>query len=169
MIPQGVEVRPELQVRSDVLALGFSGVRAADQTAVSLLEGSLLDYILTTAENAPTGLVVVDLRNIDSLSTTGLGRLRALHKRLGQIRLKLVLLIDDPILREVFSATHLDNLFMVASSEGELRELVKRCTPIPAPSPSQEAPEFSESELAGLETAGLTLDDAIRVIEGLRR
>src|SRR5260370_37951237 len=170
MILQGVEVRPELQVRSDVLAFGFSGERVADHTAVGLLEGSLLDYIVTTAEAAPTGLVVVDLRNVASLSTAGLGRLLALHKRLGQIRWKLVLLISDPITREVFSTTDLDNLFMVAADEANLRELVQRCTPMPARSLSQEAPpEITDVELAEMEAAALTLDDAIRIVEGLRR
>jgi anti-anti-sigma factor len=170
MIPQGVEVRPELQVRSDVLAFGFSGERVADQTAVSLLGGALSDYLLMTAESAPTGLVVVDLRNVHSLSATGLGHLLALQKRLGQVRWQLALLISDPVTREVFSTTRLDHRFLVAANEAELRELVNGSTPVPAPSLSPEEPlEFSASELAEMEAAGITLDDAIQAIEGLRR
>ena len=169
MIPQGVEVRPELQMRSDVLAFGFSGKRVADHTAISLLGGDLLNHILTAAESAPTGLVIVDMRNVDSLSSTGLGRILAFHKNVSQVCWKLVLLISDPIIREVFSTTHLDHHFLVASNEAELRELVKGYTPIPAQSPQDEPPEFSESELTEMEAAGITLDHAIRVIEGLRR
>jgi anti-anti-sigma factor len=166
MIPQGVEVRPELQVRNDVQAYGFSGKRVPDHTAVSLLGGVLLDYVPTTSESVPTGLVVVDMRNVDSLSTTGLGRLLALHKRLGQVRWKVVLLIGDPIVREVFSATQLDRRFLVAADEGELRELVQCCQPVSVPAVSPgEWLQFGASELAEMEAGGITLDDAIRAIE----
>jgi anti-anti-sigma factor len=170
MIPQGLEVRPELQVRSDVLAFGFSGEHVADDTAVGLLQGDFLNYILTTAETTPTGLVVVDMRNVESLSTTSLGRFLALYKKLGQVRWKLVLMISDPILRELFSTTHLDHLFLVAANEGELHELAQRYALVLSQTPSQkEPPEFSASELTEIEAAGITLEDAIQTVEGLRR
>jgi hypothetical protein len=85
MIPQGIEVRPELQARGDVLAFGFAGERVTDRAAVGVLAGDLLDYIMVAAEGAPVGLVVVDMRNVDALSTTGMGRLSALQKKLRQV------------------------------------------------------------------------------------
>jgi anti-anti-sigma factor len=169
MIPPGVEVRPELQMRSDVLAFGFSGERVADQVAGRLLGGDFFDYLVTVAESAPTGHVVVDLRNVDSLSSTGFKPLLALQKKLAQVGWKLAVLISDPITREVFSAAHLDRLFLVAVNEAELRDLVTAGTPPPGQSLQEEPPEFSDRELAEMEASGITLDDAIRVIEGLRR
>ncbi len=165
MIPQGVEVRPELQLRSDVLAFGFSG-KGADSAAVSLLG----KYILTNVDSASPGLVVVDMRNVEFLSSTGLGHLLAIHKRLKQVGWKLLLLIHDPLIREFFSSTNLDQVFLVAATEAELRELVESVTLVPTASPSQdEAIEFSESELAEMDATGITLDDAIRAVEGMRR
>jgi anti-anti-sigma factor len=169
MIPQGVEIRPELQIRSDVLAFGFAGERVADEAAVNLLSGELLNHISAAAESAETDLVVVDMRNVQSLSTTGLGRLLALRKRLSQVRWKPVLLISDAIIREVFFTTDLHDLFLVAANEAELREIVNRYAPIGPQSPHDVSTQFSESELAEMEADGITLDDAIRVVEGMRR
>jgi len=168
VIPLGIEIRPELQMRSDVLAFGFSGEHVADRTAVSLLAGDMLDYVLTAVERSPTGLVVLDLRNVDSLSATGFGRLLALHKTLALARRKLILLISDPIIRDVLFAIELDHKILVAANEVELGEVINRYTSTPATSSQDEVPMFSESELADMEAAGISLDDAIRVIEGLR-
>jgi anti-anti-sigma regulatory factor len=169
MLPQGVEARPDLQVRSDVLAFGFSGTRIPDQTVASLLGSELLNYIATAAASAPAGLVVVDLRNVDSHSAAALGRLLELRQRLVQIGRKLVLLISDPITRTVFSTTHLDERFFIVTDEAEIRALVEHGTLTPVQAPPDEPPELTESELTQMEAGGLTLDDAIRVIKGLRR
>jgi anti-anti-sigma regulatory factor len=167
MIPQGVEVRPDLQLQNNVLAFGFAGERITDQTAVGLLGGDLLEHLLTTTETSRTGLVVVDMRNVDPLSTAGLGQLRAVQKRLSQVPWTFVLLIDDAVDREVFSNVQAHQHFLAAADETELRELVKRLTP--GPLGREESPLFSESERAEMEAAGTTLEDAIRVIEGPRR
>src|SRR5438094_780680 len=101
MIPQGVEIRSELQV-NQVLAFGFSGARVADATFVNLLGGELLDYIMTVAAKSPTpSAVIVDLRNVEYLSAAGMGRLFSLQRRLHRVHWQLVLLIEDPVLREV--------------------------------------------------------------------
>ena len=169
MVPQGIEVRPDLQMRSDVLAFGFPGERIADHSASRLLGDDLLDHIFSVADLAPTGLVVVDMRNVESLSATGMGRLLEFHKQLSQVRCKLALVISDPVLREVFSATNLDHLLLVAADEGELRELVKRSAPVGARPVQDDPPDFCESELAEMESDGITLDDAIHAIEQSRR
>jgi anti-anti-sigma factor len=169
MVPHGVEVRPELQVRSDVLAFGFPGERIPDTVIVSLLGAELLDHILTTAEIASAGLVVVDLRNVESLPATGFGRLLSLHNRLSQVQRKLVVLVSDPVIREVFSTTRLDRLFLVVANEAELRDLVKGVAPPAAQPAPQDGIEFTDRDLAEMDASGITLDDAIRAIEGLRR
>jgi anti-anti-sigma factor len=170
MIPSGVEIRLELQVRSDVLAFGFAGEHVADQTAVHLLQGDLRDHILETTERAPTGLVVMDMRNVDSLSATGMGRLLALSQRLDQVHWRLVLLICDPIVRAVFTSTHLDQQVLMAANEDELHALIDRYLPGAGQLPAaEEPPKFSESELAAIEADDITLDDAISAIERLRR
>jgi hypothetical protein len=169
VIPLGIEVRPELEMRSDMLAFGFSGECVADRTAVGLLRDDLLDYILTAAERAPQGFVVVDMRNVNSLCTTDLGRISALQKTLAQVGWKLILLIGDPIIREVLFTTELDRAILIAANKAELGDLINRHTLTPPTSPDDGFPEFTESELADMEAAGISLDDATKVIEGLRK
>lgn len=169
MVPQGIEVRADLQTRSDVLAFGFHGEHIAAHSAARLLGTDLLNYICSVVENAPAGFVVVDLRNVEPLSTAAIGQLLSFNKQLSQYRCRLALLVSDPVLREVLSATNLDHLFTVAADESELRALVERSSPVDARPVHDDSPDFSESELAELESEGLTLDDAIHAIEQSRR
>ena len=169
-MPQGIEIRPQLQIRSDILAFGFSDAHIAGHVGDGLLVGDVLDTILTVVESMPLGVVVVDMRRIDSLLNTDLGQLVALHKRLGQMSWRLAVLVDDPITRQVLAGTDLDRRFLVAADENELKELLKRYPPISDRATwPDEPPEFTESEIAEIKAFGTTLDHTIRLIEGLRR
>ncbi len=166
MIPQGVEIRPELQLESDVLAFGFSG-GDVDDAAVGILGGALLDHLLQTATPS-THFVVADLRNLKHLSSVGIGRLLSLHRKLRQVDWKLILLISDPVTREVFAVTSLDRLFSVVADEAALHDLVNgrlRSAVAPGALEGEEVTDFSEEEIAEMDAAGVTLDDAIRVVE----
>jgi anti-anti-sigma factor len=169
MLPRGVEVRSLLQVRSDVLAFGFTGERIAEEVVVGLLGGEFLDYIMRLTERSLPGLIVLDMRNVVSLPSTGLACLLSLRKRLSRAGWKLILVINDPILRQVFATANLDRVFVVAATEAQLRALINGVPPGSPQSPAHQAVEFTPPEIAQMEAASLTLDDAIRAVEGLRR
>ncbi len=156
MIPQGMELRPALTARTDALAFGFAGERVRDADALTGLS-ALIEYVDTAATASSPRLVVVDMRNVESLSTTALGKLLAINKRLSQVRWRLLLIIDDPVLREVVASTGLDQ-FVKLTSSAELAESASRGS----------MADFTDAELAGMLSSGLTLDDAIRDIERLR-
>src|SRR4051812_2760544 len=107
MIPQGMELRPALTGQSDALAFGFAGEHISDADAVSSLS-ELIEYVERIPPTSVPRRVVVDMRNVDSLSTPALGKLIAINKRLSQVRWRLQLLIDDPVVREVVTSTGLD-------------------------------------------------------------
>jgi anti-anti-sigma factor len=156
MIPQGMELRPALTAQSDALAFGFAGEHVRDADAITSLS-ALIEYIDTIASASAPRLVVVDMRNVESLSTSALGKLLAINKRLSQVQWRLFLIIDDPVVREVVASTGLDQ-FVKLTSSAELGQPARNGT----------AADFTESELAEMIAAGLTLDDAIREIERLR-
>jgi len=167
MLPQGVEVRPDLQVNNGVSALGFSGAKVADAVFVDRLGGDFLDYVEKDTESSPARVVVLDMRNVSYLSSAGIGRLLTLSKRLDQADRRLVLVVSDQVIRGVFSLAGLDQvMFQLVANDAELRALFNR-EPL-ALAPGQPEIEFTESELAEMEAGGLTLEDAVLAIEQLR-
>ena len=170
MTPHGVEIRTELQLTDTVLAFGFTGEHVSDDVAGRVLVGELVDYITRTAAALPTRFVVIDMRNVGHLSSVGIGRLLTFQRGLQQGRWALVLLINDAVVRDVFAATNLDRLFSVVTDEAELRDLVNCVSPATGLQPAAcEGPmTFSEDEIADMDATGVTLDEAIRVIERLR-
>jgi anti-anti-sigma factor len=156
MIPQGMELRPALTRQSDALTFGFAGDHIRDADAVRSLS-ALIEYVDQIAAAPVPPLVVVDMRNVDSLSTSALGKLIAINKRLSQVPWTLLLIIDDPVIREVVASTGL-NQFVKLASSAEISRLSQH-TPVA---------DFTESELAEMLSSRITLDDAIREIERLR-
>jgi anti-anti-sigma factor len=156
MIPQGMELRPALTGHTDALAFGFAGEHIRDADALAGLS-ALIEYIDTIATTSSPRLVVVDMRNVESLSTSALGKLIAINKRLSQVRWRLLLIIDDPVVREVVASTGLDQ-FVKLTTSAELGQTASNGL----------AADFTEAELAEMISSGLTLDDAIREIERLR-
>jgi anti-anti-sigma factor len=151
-----MELRPGLTTEPDALAFGFTGERIPAAAAVTTLS-ALIDHVEQSATASSPRLVVVDMRNVETLSTAALGKLIAVNQRLSKVRWRLLLVIDDPVVREVVAATGLDQFVSMTSSD----ELAK------AARNGQKA-DFTESELAEMISSGLTLDDAIREIERLR-
>jgi anti-sigma B factor antagonist len=61
--------------------------------------------------------LVLDLGNVDFLTSTALGKLLALHKKLRTLDGRLVLANAGPLVREVFAVTHLDRVFEIRPDE----------------------------------------------------
>jgi hypothetical protein len=118
----------------------------------------------------PTRFVVVDMRNVRNLSSAGLGHVLALRRRLQPVPWKMVLLLGDPVLRGVVSATGLGQSFSIVSDEAELRGLLNGGMPGGAAPSRTGEPDlsFNQEELEAMEREGITLDDAIRAVEALR-
>jgi anti-anti-sigma factor len=156
MIPPGMELRPALTVQSDTLGFGYAGEHVPDAVAITGLS-ALIDYVETMAPASTPRRVLVDMRNVEGLSTAALGKLLAINHRLRQVDWRLVLIIDDPLVREVLTATGLNQVLQVTSSA--VLGLSARQSP---------ADDFTEAELQSMISSGLTLDQAIREIERLR-
>lgn len=125
MLPKGIEPRPDLQLKSGVLAFGFPGAVVKELAfRDALADGGLLEHINSVANRTSIGFVVLDLRNVESICSIGIGRLLVFHRNLDQIRCKLVLLISDPVLRSVFSDIKLDQRLFLAADEAELRDFL---------------------------------------------
>jgi anti-anti-sigma factor len=151
-----MELRPALTTHTDALAFGFAGEYIRDADAITRLS-DLIEYVDTIATAASPRVVVVDMRNVESLSTSALGKLIAINKRLSQVRWQLLLIIDDPVVRGVVASTGLDE-FVKLTSSAELGQSASNGL----------AADFTEAELAEMISSGRTLDDAIREVERLR-
>jgi len=169
MVPEGIEMRPELSGQSDALAFGFSGGQVSDLVAIKSLLG-LIEHLEKSVEPPQSRLVIVDMRNVSYLDSTSLATLVRLQKRLKERQWQLLLVIDDPTMRELWAVTRLDTLIKIAGS-ADLAEFVGgqpgSATQTASPS-SGRVINFTREELAEMKAAGITLDDAIRAIEPLR-
>ncbi len=166
MIPQGMELRPTLTTQADALAFGFAGDHVRDADALLSLS-ALIEYVDELGAASPPRLVVVDMRNVESLSTSALGKLVAINKRLSQVRWRLLLIIDDPVVREVVASTGL-NQFVKFKSGAELGASASPARRMVGIEGNGWAANFTETQLAEMITSGLTLEDAIREVERLR-
>jgi len=171
MTATAFEIRQELKIRDDVLAFGFRGEPIADEAATQLIRRELLASVKAAENGTQPSFVVLDMRQVQFMSSLCLGRLISLNGMLGLSEWKLVLLGLPQEIRETFSMAGLDPLVTLVSDEDELRFLVEQ-TPVrpnltmAAQSSTEElAVDFSEVEVEELVAAGITLDEAIRAIE----
>jgi anti-anti-sigma factor len=144
----GFEVRPGLQIRDDVLAVGFPGEHVPADAALGLLEERLPAHVRQTCPGALPRLVAVDMRNVVPFSSTALGKLLAIRKKVTQVGWTLVLVIGDPVFRDLFSVTRLDALFPVVRDEAELRRLAETLPGLSS-SPAAAAPGQGNELSAG--------------------
>jgi anti-anti-sigma factor len=168
MAAPALEVRQEFQIREDVLAFGFRGGRVADDAALRLGCAEVLASIQAAENDARPCFVVLDVRPVQLLSSQGLAELIKLDRMLGQGQAKLILLGLSPPIRDIFFAAGLGDRIALVTDENELRHLLGRSTACRDHATKELTIEFSEAELAEMVTGGITLDDAIRVIERLR-
>src|SRR5689334_7232343 len=73
--------------------------------------------LLALAEQPGRRELLLDLRNVDYMSSTGLGQLLALHKKLRALGGRLVLAHATPLIREIFAVTHLDGVLDLRAGE----------------------------------------------------
>ena len=100
-------------------------------SVVSFLQFSVLDRgqidkigteLVALVEDKGRKNVLINFEGVDYLSSTMLGKLVVLHKRLAQKKGKLKLCCIKPSIREVFEITHLDRVFDIYADEREALE-----------------------------------------------
>jgi len=170
MVPDGIAIRPDLQIGNKMLAVGLTGEWVADDQAVQRLGSNLRDYLQEVVRTSSIRDVVLDLRNVEFDSVDGLWQIRTLQRRLRADFCGLILLVSDPHVREVLAGTELDRHCWVVANEGELQALM-RGEPIrkPVPGGGEIPPPFTAEELAEIEATGGTLDEIIREIKETMR
>ena len=171
MLPRGMELRPDLSDEAGVLPLGFSGEKIDALTAMSLLTEELIDHINGDTSETHPHLVVVDLRNIGYVSAAALGKLGTLDNRLKDANWKMLMVVDDPVLRDVVTMNRLDRrVKLVGRSALPTFVAANAGWPTHPGTSEHEYPViFTKQELDEMDSEGFTLDDAIRSIEESRR
>jgi anti-anti-sigma factor len=173
-----MEACPQLQIRDDVLAVGFAGGGISGDDALALAEEQLLPYVAATRRGSPPRFVVLDLRNVATLSSLAIGKMLGMRKKGNEAGWTLVVVTADPAVLDLLAFTRLDKVFPVVREEGELRRLVDTVPPPDGISPRELPPEildwarrqFSDEEiLAGLQElrngGGQELADFIAELE----
>jgi anti-anti-sigma regulatory factor len=167
MLPSGIELRPEFSTNREVLAFGFSGKQVNDVQAIELLAKELIEYV--DKVTSPPHFVVLDMRNLARLSFGSLEPLLKIRQRLSKASWRLLLVIDEPAIRDVLIATGLDKVLVIAIDKEVGRLLASSMPPSQqATVPTDEGVEFTAEELLEITNHGITLDDAIGEIEKLR-
>jgi anti-anti-sigma regulatory factor len=169
MLPSGIEFRPELSSGGEVLAFGFSGEQVDSDRAFAFLTTDLIDYIATETTPLPR-TVIVDMRNVNFLNSVANGKLSSLRKRLAQLNCEWVLVLA-PGIRDTFGLTNLDKLLKVVTIQelGQLRSSRTDFLDTPQPLNGELPIDFTQEELDEMISDNITLEDAIREIEKLRR
>jgi len=162
------EIREELQIREDVLAFGFRGGRLKDGEAFQLISGELLASVQAAENGMHPSLVILDMRQVEFMSSLFTGKLTTLNNVLSKSKWTLVLFGLPRELQDIISLTRLDRPITLASDENELRLLVARTTARPYCATDEPSIEFSAEELGEMIATGITLDDVIRDVEQLR-
>src|SRR5262245_54581910 len=112
-----LESRPDLELNSAVRAFGPT----ADLTYARLDEQSL-DRVVQAAAAGDLRAIVVDLGQAAYISTDAIGDLLALKRRLSRGYCVLVVLAENPTLREFFAGAELNRRFVIAGSRAELTD-----------------------------------------------
>ncbi|MBN1942482.1 MAG: STAS domain-containing protein [Phycisphaerae bacterium] len=97
-------------------------------TVVTLAEQRILDE-LSIAEigkklqemiaQAPVPKMVIDFRNVTNMSSSALGMLITLHKRIREANGQLRLCNIQPTIEEVFKITRLNEIFQICKGQDE--------------------------------------------------
>ena len=82
------------------------------------LENADLDRVAgLVIQSAPAAHIVLNMSNVEFVSSTFLGRLLAMQKRVDAAQGKLVLCGMNPVVREIFQVTKLETFFHFSDDE----------------------------------------------------
>ena len=115
-------------VRGVTVAI-FRGRSILDQSTVLALGRTLYDLV----ENQGKGKLLLDFTDVTNLSSSMLGVLVRVRKRLAEGKGRMVILGLRPELRRVFAITRLDRLFEFYDSDAEAMDSFEAVPPADKP------------------------------------
>ena len=89
--------------------------RILDELSISEIGKKLCDIIAQT----PVPKMVIDFRNVTNMSSSALGMLITLHKRVREANGQLGLCNIQPAIEEVFKITRLNEIFRIYRNQDE--------------------------------------------------
>lgn len=117
-----LEMTPRVVNGIAVLALRGSLIEPAD-------EGVSLSAAVAQLADAGLPEIAVNLDGVTQLDARGLGALVLAHRAARDRGGRLALVVPQPWARRMLAVTHLDRVFEVCGSEGELRSTAGRFGP----------------------------------------
>ncbi|MBT3278301.1 MAG: STAS domain-containing protein [Phycisphaerales bacterium] len=108
----------QVAVEQGVTMVTLSDQKILDEINIARIGENL--YALVRDAAAP--MMVVDFATVANMSSSALGMLITLHKRIRETSGKLVLCNIQPAILEVFRITRLDEIFMICASRSEALE-----------------------------------------------
>jgi len=117
-----VEDRPLSTQRGMVSVVSFSQFSMLDRSEIDKMGADLLALI----EEKDRKRVLINFEGVDYLSSTVLGKLIVLHKRMAEKQGQLKLCGIKPSIREVFEMTRLDKVFEIYADESEGMQAFER-------------------------------------------
>jgi anti-sigma B factor antagonist len=98
-----------------VMVVTLAEQRILDELSISDIGKQLQDMV----SRAPVPKMVIDFRNVTNMSSSALGMLITLHKRIREANGQLRLCNIQPTIEEVFKITRLDEIFQIHKGQDE--------------------------------------------------
>jgi anti-sigma B factor antagonist len=113
---------PKINVsqRKNVTVVVLADQRILDELSISKIGKDLQDL----AAKAPVPKMVIDFRNVTNMSSSALGMLITLHKRVREANGELRLCNIQPAIEEVFKITRLNEIFRICQDQDEAVESI---------------------------------------------
>lgn len=108
---------PKFTVSSnhDVMVVTLAEQRILDELSIADIGKQLQDMVA----KAPVPKMVIDFRNVTNMSSSALGMLITLHKRIREANGQLRLCNIQPTIEEVFKITRLNEIFQIHKGQDE--------------------------------------------------
>ena len=115
--------KPRMTVEevSGVKIVTLADQRILDELSIAKIGKQLNDLV---AQN-PKIRMILDFVNVTNMSSSALGMLITLHKRVREADGQLRLCNIQPAIQEVFKITRLDEIFHICTSKGEALDSVE--------------------------------------------
>jgi anti-sigma B factor antagonist len=104
-----------------VTVVTLSEQRILDEMNIARIGKELQDLVA----GAPVPKLVVDFRNVTNMSSSALGMLITLHKRVREANGQLRLCNIQPAIEEVFKITRLNEIFQIRESQADALESIQ--------------------------------------------
>ncbi len=111
------KAKPKFKVSETdgVTVITLADQRILDELSISAIGNELAERVA----QAPVPKMVIDFRNVTNMSSSALGMLITLHKRIREANGQLRLCNIQPTIEEVFKITRLNEIFQIYKSQDD--------------------------------------------------